>query len=76
MFRPKVAQLVMEGTKRFVTVHFTDRPKPEHFMDIDVRVNGDGVMLACKRYDGQIFFPIEALPVIVDAINDQRPKKE
>lgn len=71
MSRAKAITLVTEGQNHFVSVSFTDKDRPEHFMDIEVKVEHGGVMLRCPRYDGQIFFPVEALPMIVEAINEQ-----
>ena len=69
MSRVKKIEHCTEGTKRFVSVTFLDKGKPEHFMDIEVRVDRGAVMLSCLRYDSRIFFPIEALPLIVEAVN-------
>ena len=71
MSRPISVQHVMEGDKRFVVAHFTDKTPHEYFMSIEVRVDSGGVMLTSGRYDGQIFLPIVALPLIVEAINEQ-----
>lgn len=69
MARPVIAEASV--SPGIVTVYFNDKKIPEHFMDIEVKVEQGAVMLTCPRYDGHIFFPVEAVQAIVEAIKAQ-----
>ncbi len=71
MARPVEAKIVMENGKRYVNVQYADHARREHCMDIAVRVDHGGVVLTEKRYDGQLFFPLSILPILVKAIEEQ-----
>ncbi len=68
MSRPTACQIVMEGKKRFVVVHFTDKVRPEFFMNIEVSVDGNWVYLK-NGNDGQIGLPKDALRKALEIVD-------